>query len=158
MIRVLAIVFALVATAALPQDASATDGAISTASPVERWEADPTTVFSASEVDLADFKWLARPVVVFADSPANPSFRQQISYLLDRPDALAARDVVIVTDTDPEGGSDLRRTLRPRGFMLALVGKDGAVEIRKPLPWDVRELTRAIDKMPLRQQEIREGR
>ena len=35
---------------------------------------------------------------------------------------------------------------------------DGQVKLRKPLPWDVRELTRSIDKMPLRQQEIDEGR
>jgi|SRR6056297_85557 len=158
MIRVLAVVFALVATAAFPQDAGATDGTITEETPVERWEFDPTTVFSADEVDLADFKWLARPVVVFADSPANPAFRQQIEFLLDRPEALAQRDVVIITDTDPEEPSDLRRKLRPRGFMLAVVGKDGEVEYRKPLPWDVREISRAIDKMPLRQQEIRQGR
>lgn len=154
MIRVLAIVFALFATAAFPQDAGATDGTITEETPVERWESDPTTVFSADEVDLADFKWLARPVVVFADSPLNPTFREQIEYLQDRPEALADRDVVIITDTNPEEPSDLRLNLRPRGFMLALLGKDGEVEYRKPLPWNVREISRAIDKMPLRQQEI----
>lgn len=154
MIRVLAIVFALFATAALPQDAGATDAGLTEETAVERWEADPTIVFSADEVDLADFKWLARPVVVFADSPLNPTFREQLEYLQDRPEALAERDVVIITDTDPEELSELRRSLRPRGFMLAVLGKDGEVEYRKPLPWDVREITRAIDKMPLRQQEI----
>jgi hypothetical protein len=33
--------------------------------------------------------------------------------------------------------------------------KDGEVELRKPAPWDVREITRTIDKMPSRQQELR---
>jgi hypothetical protein len=47
--------------------------------------------------------------------------------------------------------------LRPRGFMLALVSKDGSVFQRKPAPWDVREISRAIDKLPQRQQEIRDG-
>jgi hypothetical protein len=28
--------------------------------------------------------------------------------------------------------------------------------MRKPLPWDVREITRTIDKMPMRKREIRE--
>jgi hypothetical protein len=28
--------------------------------------------------------------------------------------------------------------------------------VRKPLPWDVREITAAIDKMPLRRTEILE--
>jgi len=158
MIRVLAIVFALFSTAALPQDAGATDADLTEETVVERWQADPTVVFSADEIDLADFKWLARPVAVFADSPLDPAFREQIEYLEDRPEALADRDVVIITDTDPGEPSDLRRTLRPRGFMLAILGKDGEVEYRKPLPWSVREITRAIDKMPLRQQEIREGR
>ena len=69
--------------------------------------------------------------------------------------ALAERDVVVIADTDPAAESELRRELRPRGFMMALVGKDGGVKLRKPFPWDVRELTRTIDKMPLRQQEVR---
>ena len=32
--------------------------------------------------------------------------------------------------------------------------KDGQVKLRKPFPWDVREISRAIDKFPLRRQEI----
>ena len=64
--------------------------------------------------------------------------------------------MIIITDTDPAARSPLRQELRPRGFGLVLVGKDGRVALRKPAPWDVRELTRSIDKMPLRQQEIRE--
>ena len=32
--------------------------------------------------------------------------------------------------------------------------KDGQVKQRRPLPWDVREISRAIDKLPLRRQEI----
>ncbi|MEM9709036.1 MAG: DUF4174 domain-containing protein [Pseudomonadota bacterium] len=41
--------------------------------------------------------------------------------------------------------------------MLTLIGKDGTVKLRKPRAWDVRELSRSIDKMPLRQDEIRRG-
>jgi hypothetical protein len=48
--------------------------------------------------------------------------------------------------------------MRPRGFMLTLVGKDGAIKIRKPFPQDVREITASIDKMPMRQREIREAK
>ena len=64
--------------------------------------------------------------------------------------------MVVLTDTDPAADSALRQTFRPRGFMLVLVGKDGQIKLRKPLPWDVRELSRAIDKSPLRQQELRD--
>ncbi len=99
-----------------------------------------------------------RPVIVFADSPADPRFSEQITLLESQIEELQKRDVVILTDTDPEALSPLRKKLRPRGFMLVLVGKDGTVYLRKPFPWSVRELSRSIDKMPLRQQEIRDRR
>ena len=125
-------------------------------SAVERREADRTVIFDAQEVNLDDFKWIARPVIVFADSDAVPAFRTQIELLNERLDELEKRDVVLITDTSPNERTDLRKKLRPRGFMLTLIGKDGGVKLRKPFPWDVRELSRQIDKMPMRQQEIRD--
>jgi len=82
----------------------------------------------------------------------------QMELLNDRLDELAVRDVVILTDTDPAAESALRTKLRPRGFMLALIVKDGTIYLRKPSPWDVREITRTIDKLPERKREIREQR
>jgi len=108
--------------------------------------------------DLSQFVWEKRPIVVFADSPADPNFGQQIEYLESRAQELLDRDVVVLTDTDPSEESALRTKLRPRGFMLVLIGKDGGVKLRKPYPWDVRQLMRAIDSMPMRQREIRERR
>lgn len=138
--------------------ALAIDGPVDEQDAVSRWEENPTIIFDATEVDLAAFKWIARPVVVFADTPADPAFKRQMELLSSRLDELAERDVVLITDTSPDEGSDIRTKLRPRGFMLTLIGKDGGVKLRKPLPWDVRELTRSIDKMPLRLDEIREQR
>ena len=113
-------------------------------------------MLDASEVELEAFKWIARPVVVFAGSPADPRFIQQLELLSSRVGELADRDVVVITDTNPDAKSALRTELRPRGFMLVLIGKDGGVKLRKPAPWDVRELTRVIDKTPERQQEVRD--
>ena len=48
----------------------------------------------------------------------------------------------------------LRKKLRPHGFAFVLIGKDGQVKLRKPSPWNIREIARVIDKMPIRQQEI----
>ena len=112
----------------------------------------------ADTSDLSEFLWVNRPIVVFADSPADPRFQEQIDLLTQDLDMLETRDVVILTDTDPGVQSPLRTKLRPRGFMLVLVAKDGTVALRKPFPWSVRELTRSIDKMPLREREIRERR
>ncbi|WP_050929360.1 DUF4174 domain-containing protein [Aestuariivita boseongensis] len=113
---------------------------------------------SAEDVDLSEFLWIKRPVIVFADTPADPRYAEQIEYLTERLDDLRVRDVVVLTDTDPSQNSALRQKLRPRGFMLVLIGKDGTVYLRKPFPWSVRELSRSIDKMPMRQREIRERR
>ena len=124
----------------------------------DRWLAAPTTVFDAAEVDPAELEWLLRPLVVFADTPNDPRFRQQMDMLLAGMDDLAERDVIVITDTDPDAMTALRTQLRPRGFMMALVAKDGRVALRKPAPWSVRELSRSIDKMPLREQEIRDRR
>ena len=135
---------------------SAAFGADTTADAVSRWEADKTTIFDAAQIDLNDFKWFARPVIVFADTPADPAFKRQMELLVARLDELAERDVVLITDTSPDERTDVRTKLRPRGFMLTLIGKDGGIKLRKPFPWDVRELTRSIDKMPMRLQEIRE--
>ncbi|MDT8855293.1 DUF4174 domain-containing protein [Paracoccaceae bacterium Fryx2] len=107
----------------------------------------------AAEVVVADLLWLKRPIVVFADSPDDPAFQRQMALLAADPAALAARDVIVITDTDPDARSALRLKLRPRGFSLVLMDKDFEAKMRKPLPWDVREITRAIDKFPLVRQE-----
>ncbi|MEM7295964.1 MAG: DUF4174 domain-containing protein [Pseudomonadota bacterium] len=125
---------------------------------VEAWRTEPQRVFEATEIEIGAFTWVARPVVVFADSPLDPAFQTQVELLTRDLDAVSERDILLVTDTDPEAHTDLRRKLRPRGFMLVLMGKDGGVKLRKPFPWDMRELGRAIDKMPMRQREISERR
>lgn len=125
---------------------------------LETWEADRSHVFEATEIDPAEFVWIGRPIVIFAQSPLDPLFVQQMELLTERPDALAERDVVLIVDTDPEAKSALRMSLRPRAFMLAMIDKDGRTAIRKPAPWDVREISRSIDQTPLRQQEVRDRR
>jgi hypothetical protein len=153
----------LVAAALLPLAAQAEDlaAAAATEATDPATEATgatgtPDAPFQGGEVTLEQFLWTARPVVVFADTPADPSFQRQMDLLRQRPEALAERDVVVIVDTDPAARSGLRLKLRPRGFMLVIISKDGQVAIRKPSPWDVREISRTIDKMPLRQQEIRD--
>ncbi len=112
----------------------------------------------AAGLTLDQFLWLRRPVVILADTPVDPRFQEQLSLLLERPEELLERDVVLIVDTDPAAATGVRARLRPRGFMLTLIGKDGRINLRKPFPWDVREISHAIDKWPLRQKEIRDGK
>lgn len=113
----------------------------------------PLEIVEAS--DLEAYLWVARPIVIFADNAADPRFEEQLRYLRADVEALRLRDVVVITDTDPAQKSALRKNLRPNGFGLVLIDKDGQVKLRKPAPWTVREISRSIDKWPSRQQEIR---
>ena len=133
--------------ALLPLSAAAQDGTeTATFAPVP-----------AAEIVWADLLYVKRPVVVFADSPNDPNFIRQMELISrDRGD-LAERDVIVITDTDPAAKTEVRQKLRPRGFSLVLLDKDLRPVIRKPLPWEVREITHAIDKFPLRRQEIQQG-
>lgn len=132
----------LVATDAAPEEQSLTE----------------RMILTASETTLEEWLWLKRPLVVFADNAADPRYVEQMQLILDRLEALDTRDVVVITDTDPAARSSVRQKLRARGFMLVIISKDGTIVARKPAPWDVREISRSIDKLPLRQQEIRDNR
>ncbi len=106
------------------------------------------------DTDLSSYQWTHRPIVVFANSPEDVNYTRQIKMLESGLNQLLVRDVVVLTDTNPSEVSPLRELLRPRSFALLLIGKDGQVKLRKPFPWSVRELSRAIDKMPMRRQEL----
>ena len=111
----------------------------------------------AAGLDLKQFIWTNRVLVIFADSPADPALQQQLRLFSADPEPLRLRDVVVVTDTDPANSSPARKQLRPRGFSLVWVDKDGEVRLRKASPWSVREVAQAIDKTPLRREEMLQG-
>ena len=103
---------------------------------------------------LEDLVGQARPLVVFADSPDDPKFVQQMAMLAALPAELEKRDVVVLTDTDPAAMGPLRQQLRPHGFSLVLIDIDGRVALRRPLPNSVRELANFIDRTPSRRLEM----
>lgn len=140
-----------------PLQAHADEAATSTdsADVFTLWQEDRSRIFAASEVDAASLAYRARILVVFAEAEAQPQFGDQLALIEARIAELSARDVIVVVDADPDGRSALRQQLRPRGFSLVLLDKDGTVVFRKPDPWDVREISRQIDKLPSRLQEVR---
>lgn len=161
--RLIPAALTLIALAALP--VAAQDAAVvkNVETPTETVVIEETVtpapiVIPVEDATLDDFRWLNRLVLVFADSPLDPAFVRQMDLLSQRLDALADRDVLVLIDTDPSARSAIRLEMRPRGFALVVVDKDGHVIQRKPAPWDVREITRSIDKTPIRQQEMRDRR
>ncbi len=155
-----ALVFAtLLPAAAVAQDTVASDATETSAETSTETAVEPAATFGpqpASDVSFDAQLYVKRPVVVFADSPNDPNFTRQMELLARAYGDLDERDVVLVTDTDPAARSEWRLKLRPRGFSLVIMDKDLRPVVRKPLPWDVREITAAIDKMPLRRTEILE--
>lgn len=149
------LILLLAALALAPLDVAAQT---ETSAQVLAEEVDPLAPRSTEGLTLDDFLWVARPIVVFADTPADPRLEEQLSLLTQRPAALLERDVVILVDTDPDARSDIRTALRPRGFSIVVLTKDGTVGMRRPAPRDVREIIRAIDNFQLRQEELRQGR
>jgi len=106
--------------------------------------------------DLAEFRWQARPVLIFAPSPDDPRYRSAVHDLETRRDALAERDIVVLTDTDPAAGGRLRDALGARDFRMILVGKDGGRKMDEAAPIPADRLFAEIDAMPMRRSEMRE--
>ncbi len=144
-LRATATLAALAPVSVLAQEEVAEDAALPAYGPVP-----------ASEISEAELLYLRRPVIVFADSPADPNFIRQMEILPAVYAQLQLRDVILVTDTDPANPTDLRKKWRPRGFSLVVMDKDWRSPIRKPLPWAGREIVNAIDRMPIARTEALE--
>ncbi len=148
---------AIIAALALPAAAQEVALAQGDVTQTDAAAVDPLAPRDATGLTLDEFLWVARPIIVFADTPADPRFVEQMELLAERPGPLLERDVVILYDTDPSARSAIRQQLRPRGFTVVIIAKDGSVGLRRPSVRDVRELTRAIDNFQLRQEELRGG-
>jgi hypothetical protein len=112
-----------------------------------------TPVPTETQPTLDELRWVARPLVVFADTPEDPRFVQQMRMLEADPEPLVERNVVVLTDAAPDANGPLRQRLRPRDFGIVLIDVDGTVAQRRPVPTSVREITRLIDRMPSRREE-----
>ncbi len=110
----------------------------------------------AVDIDVREFIWERRIVVVMANTPNDPQFEQQLSALASRAQEFVDRDVVVIFDTDPEANTALRQVMRARGFMVAIIDKDGEVKARRPAVRSGRELMAVIDRFPSRRQELLE--
>ncbi len=119
-------------------------------------EAEGLLFMDAREVDVRDFIWTHRIIVVMANTPDDPQFTRQLEALRDREDEFVDRDAVVIFDAHPEDSSPLRQVMRPRAFMTAIIDKDGEVKARRPAVRTGRELMAVIDRFPTRRQEVLE--
>jgi hypothetical protein len=101
-----------------------------------------------SSSDLSGYVGLASLIVIFADAPDDADFVAQIDILRPSVDDLAARNVVLLTDTAPSESGPLRQSLRPRGFSIILIDSTGTLVQRRGTVTDAQMLIRQIEQMP----------
>jgi hypothetical protein len=120
--------------------------------------------------NLAAFKGRSRPLLIFYPQPAaQPSMMQtQRSIIAAHPVELKQRNVVPIYiplqlqpgDSSTAAWRDLRSRFHivDKRFTVLLLGTDGGEKLRSHAPVTIEELDALIDDMPMRQQEMRDGR
>lgn len=100
--------------------------------------------------DLDVYAWAARPVLLFAPSPEDAAYLEQMRRFRAIEAELKERDVVVLSDTVPDAAGALREEFRPDGFLMVLVGKDGGNKLQREAPIRAEDLLSTIDAMPMR--------
>ncbi|MBD2770421.1 DUF4174 domain-containing protein [Hymenobacter sp. BT664] len=116
------------------------------------------------EQTLRVSRWKQRVLLVVAPSAKHPDFRQQKALLTNQAAGLAARDFrVLDVLYDELSDADTQFLVReiglqPPAFATVIIGKDGGVKAQSPRPMAPAALFSTVDKMPMRQAEIRQSR
>ena len=126
---------------------------------------------------LASLTGTHRVLLVFALSATAPKYQQQIDQLQHHAAEFKNRDLILMPvlsqAADPYASETLgqlplatpsapeqqalrsRFHIAPDNFTVVLIGKDGGEKLRQSQPITIDTLTRTIDAMPMRQQEMR---
>jgi hypothetical protein len=107
-------------------------------------------------------QWKARVLVVSAGARDDADLRAQDAILSADGDGQVDRDMKVIRLVGSEApvGVDAsalreRLSLPPDRFEIVLVGKDGAIVLRRRQPIPLGEIFDRIDAMPMRRDEIR---
>ncbi len=123
-------------------------------------------------IDLEEYKWKNRLLVVFSPSEDYARYRDLRKQLQDQKSAIVDRDLLVFhvfEDGESWFGDSLidkqsvaqlrsRFSAKPGEFTVVLIGKDGGEKLRRGTEVDIAEIFSLIDSMPMRQREMRERR
>ena len=125
---------------------------------------------AANAMDLSQFEWQNRLLLLFAPHSENKLFKQLQSEIGTQKYGVKDRDLVIFEVLDT-GTSRMNRTPIDRreadalrhnfavpqnSFTLILVGKDGGVKLKRSDQTSLAEIFALIDSMPMRKKEMRQ--
>lgn len=122
-------------------------------------------------LDVDQFKWKKRIILVFTDLPSEEACAWQIRALSERKNELSDRDLLILKVNqknkalDPLTGKqyDLKSDFYSMyeseygAFGLILIGKDGGIKLNSKKPIEPQIIFSLIDGMPMRQAEMRKS-
>ena len=122
-----------------------------------------------AQIDLNNYKWQNRLLLVFAPSPEYEEVKAQQQLFEGQEAELRDRDLLVAYLFREEGyiedetlfAEDVT-ALRERygvgedDFIVLLIGKDGTAKERLEEPIEPADLFETIDAMPMRQREMRE--
>ncbi len=122
-------------------------------------------------VTLDQFKWENRVLLIFAEDSDSDMYQAQIKSLHSHQEGLTERDLIIFSVFDQEcsnlDGNEIDDISAERirndfsdqkeAYSIFLIGKDGGVKLHKNQLLDIDELFNAIDRMPMRKREMRDG-
>ncbi len=124
----------------------------------------------AAGVDLADYRWKNRLLLIFAPNETVKDFATFSRRLNAENFNVLDRDLVVFrifetassrVDNQPLSPEDaqalrLRFDIKLGQFTVILVGKDGGVKLIQKRQANLEEIFDLIDRMPMRRQEMRE--
>ena len=123
-------------------------------------------------IDLEEYKWKNRLLLVFAPSEDDTRYRSLEKELREQEDAIVERDLLVFrileggesrlgdSPIDDDSSALLRDRLAARTgqFTVVLIGKDGGEKLRRSDEVELEAIFSLIDSMPMRQREMRERR
>lgn len=120
-------------------------------------------------LDLDDYTWKNRIVLVFADQNSSALLKQQVDHLLTDKPGLIDRNLLVFSIPTNENikevvqGDSFRvndvlesqYNRKQHNFYVVLIGKDGGVKYKSDSLLESQRLYGIIDAMPMRQAEMR---
>ena len=129
---------------------------------------NPSMAQQASSLDLNEFKWKNRLVLLFAFNQQDEGLNAFELAVKQAPEDFLDRDMILfkilkegpstvgTQALSPESGAKIREQLRvySDSFSVYLVGKDGTVKLKGDASTSLSEIFALIDTMPMRRNEI----
>lgn len=124
----------------------------------------------AGHLDISDYEWKNRLLLVFAPSEESDLYQGQIRELETNKEGLNDRDMKVFhlleagtshVEDQPIGREEVRRLLKDYkvsagDFAVILVGKDGTEKLRTDSILTTDRLFAVIDAMPMRRREMKQ--